>query len=134
MKNISELQKIPEKFVGIDGRIRNTTKVVLLPEKTFRLIKEKDKAPRNMNLIPKKVGKIPGKRGIVLTCLKTFSKPLEFDNKISYLTFVFASFPILFKPLITKVSMQRHVCANMLLPLYWILNLLLPMLLRAQNN
>ena len=46
--------------------------MVLLPEKTFRLIKEKDKAPRNRNLITKKVGKFPGKRGIVLTRLKTF--------------------------------------------------------------
>ena len=53
-----------------------------------------------MNLIPKKVGKIPGKRGIVLTCLKTFSKPLDFKNKASYLTFVFANFQILFKPLL----------------------------------
>ena len=72
------LRKIPEKFVGIDGRIRNTTKVVLLPEKTFRLIKEKDKAPRNMNLIPKKVEKIPRRRGIVLTRLKIFFLAFEF--------------------------------------------------------
>ena len=68
-----------------------------LPENTFGLIKEKDKALRNRNLIPKKVRKIPGKRGIVLTYLKTFSKPLDFENKASYLTFVFASFHILFK-------------------------------------
>jgi len=61
------------------------------------LIKEKDKTPRNMSLIPKKVGKIPGKRGIVLTCLKTFSKPLDFKNKAS---FVFANFQIFFKPLL----------------------------------
>ena len=80
-------KKIPEKFVGIDERIRNITKVVLLPKKTFRLIKEKDKAPRNRNLITKKVGKFPGKKGIVLTCLKTFSKPLDFENNASYLTF-----------------------------------------------
>ena len=63
------------------------------------MIEEKDNAPRNWNLIPKKVEKIPGKSGIVLTRLKTFSKPLDFKNKASYLTFVFASFPILFKPL-----------------------------------
>ena len=55
---MSELRKIPKKIVGIDGRIRNTTKVVLAPEKTFGLIEEKDKAPRNGNLIPKKVRKI----------------------------------------------------------------------------
>ena len=72
--------------------------MILAPEKTFRLIKEKDKAPRNRNLITKKVGKFPGKKGIVLTCLKTFSKPLDFENKASYLTFIFASFQILFKP------------------------------------
>ena len=71
-----------EKFLGIDGRIRNTTKVVLAPKKTFGLIeKKKDKAPRNRNLISKKVGKFPGKRCIVLMCLKTFSKPLDFENK-----------------------------------------------------
>ena len=71
--------------------------MVLAPKKTFGLIEEKDKAPTNRNLIPKKVGKIPGKRGIVLTCLKTFSKPLDFKNKAS---FVFANFQILFKPLL----------------------------------
>ena len=41
--------------------IRNTTKVVLAPEKTFALIEEKDKSPRNRNLFLKKVGKILGK-------------------------------------------------------------------------
>ena len=56
------LRKILEKFLRIDGRIRNTTKVVLAPENTFGLIEEKGKAPRNRNLIPKKVEKIPGKR------------------------------------------------------------------------
>ena len=68
--------------------------MVLAPKKTFGLIerKKKDKAPRNRNLILKKVGKIPGKRGTVLMRLKTFSKPLDFGNKASYLTFVFASF------------------------------------------
>ena len=91
-KNISELRKILEKFLGIDGRMRNTTKVVLAPENTFGLIEEKGKAPRNRNLIPKKVGKIPRKKGIVLTHLKTFSKPLDFENKASYLTFVFCKF------------------------------------------
>ena len=55
--------------------------MVLAPKKTFRLIEEKDKAQRNRNLIPKKVEKIPGKRDIVLTRLKTFSKPLDFENK-----------------------------------------------------
>ena len=70
------LQKILEKFLEIDGRMRNTTEVVLASKKTFGLIEKKDKAPRNRNLIPKKVGKILGKRGIVLTRLKTFSKPL----------------------------------------------------------
>ena len=74
--------------------------MVLAPEKTSRLIKKKDKAPKNRNLTPKKVGKIPGKRDIVLKRLKTFSKPLDFENKASYLTFVFASFQILFKPLL----------------------------------
>ena len=63
-------------------------------------MEEKDKAPRNRNLISKKVEKIPRKRGIVLTRLKTFPKPLDFDNKVSYLTFVFANFQILFKPLL----------------------------------
>jgi len=73
------------------------------------LIKEKDKTPRNMNLIPKKVGKIPGKRGIVLTCLKTFSKPLDFKNKASYLTFVFANFQILFKPLLESNILKIEI-------------------------
>jgi len=73
------------------------------------LIKEKDKTPRNMNLIPKKVGKIPGKRGIVLTCLKTFSKPLDFKNKTSYLTFVFANFQILFKPLLESNILKIEI-------------------------
>ena len=78
--------------------MRNTTKVVLAPEKDFCIDRgKKDKAPRNRNLIPKKVRKIPEKRGIVLTRLKTFSKPLDFENKASYLTFVFTSFQILFK-------------------------------------
>ena len=71
--------------------------MALAPGKTFGLIEEKDKAPRNRNLIPKKVEKIPRKRGIVLTRLKTFSKTLDFENKASYLTFVFASFPIFLK-------------------------------------
>jgi len=66
--------------------------VVLDPGKTFGLIEEKDKAPRNRNLIPKKIRKIPGKNGIVLTHLITFSKPLDFKNKASSLTFVFTSF------------------------------------------
>ena len=66
--------------------------MVLLLEKTFGLIKQKDNTPKNRNLILKKVGKIPRKRGIVLMRLKTFSKPLDFGNKASYLTFVFASF------------------------------------------
>ena len=57
--------------------------------------RKKDKAPINRNLILKKVEKIPGKTGIVLTRLKTFSKPLDFKNKASYLTFIFASFQIL---------------------------------------
>ena len=60
--------------------------MVLAPGKTFGLIEEKDKAPRNRNLIPKKVGKIPGNRGIVLTRFKTFFMPLDFENKASYLT------------------------------------------------
>ena len=76
--------------------------MVLAPGKTFRLIEEKGKASRNRNLIPKKVEKIPEKRGIVLTCLKIFAKPLDFENKASYLTFVFTSFQILFKPLLEK--------------------------------
>ena len=66
--------------------------MVLAPKKTFGLIEEKDKASRNRSLIPKKVEKFPGKRGIVLTRLKTFSKSSDFENKGSYLTFVFASF------------------------------------------
>ena len=66
--------------------------MVLAPEKTFGLIDEKEKAPRNRNLILKKVEKIPRKRGIVVMRLKTFSKSLDFENKASYLTFVFASF------------------------------------------
>ena len=44
-KNISELRKILEKFLGIDGRMRNTTKVVLALKKTLGMIKEKDKTP-----------------------------------------------------------------------------------------
>ena len=83
--------------------------MVLAPEKTFRLIEEKDKAPKNRNLIPKKVEKIPGKRGIVLTCLKTFSKPLDFKNKTSYLTFIFASFQILFKPLLESNILKIEI-------------------------
>ena len=66
--------------------------MVLLLEKTFKLIEEKDKASRNRNLSPKKVRKIPEKRGIVLMLLKTISKPMDFENKESYLIFVFASF------------------------------------------
>ena len=62
-----------------------------------------------MNLIPKKVGKIPGKRGIVLTCLKTFSKPLDFKNKASYLTYVFANFQILFKPLLESNILKIEI-------------------------
>ena len=76
--------------------------MVSAPEKAFGLIEKKDKAPRNKNLIPKMVGKIPERRCIVLTRLKTFSKPLDFENKTSYLTFVFTSFQILFKPLLEK--------------------------------
>ena len=34
-KLLFRLRKILEKFLGIDGRIRNTTKVVLAPEKDF---------------------------------------------------------------------------------------------------
>ena len=83
--------------------------MVLLPEKTFRLIKEKDKAPRNRNLIPKKVEKIPRRRGIVLTRLKTFCKPLDFENKASYLTFVFASFQFLFKPLLENNILKIEI-------------------------
>ena len=83
--------------------------MVLAPEKAFRLIEEKDKAPRSRNLIPKKVGKIPGKRDIVLTRLKTFSKPLDFKNKASYLTFIFASFQILFKPLLENNILKIEI-------------------------
>ena len=83
--------------------------MVYLLEKTFALIEEKDKAPRNRNLIPKKVGKIPGKRGIVLTRLKTFSKPLDFENKTSYLTFVFASFQILFKSVLESNILEIEI-------------------------
>ena len=88
--------------------MRNTIKVVLAPEKTFGMIK-KDKAPRNRNLIPKKIRKIPGKRGIVLTHLKSFSKPLDFENKASYLTFVFVSFLILFKPLLKNNILKIEI-------------------------
>ena len=108
-KNISELRKILEKFLGIDGRMRNTTKVVLALKRTFVLIEKKDKAPRNRNLIPKKIEKILGKRGIVLTRLKTFSKPLNFENKASYLTFSFASFQILFKPLLESNILKIEI-------------------------
>ena len=62
-----------------------------------------------MNLIPKKVGKILEKRGIVLTCLKTFSNPLDFKNKASYLTFVFANFQILFKPLLESNILKIEI-------------------------
>ena len=58
-------------------------------------IDREKRAPRNRNLFLKKVGKIPRKGGIVLTRLKTFSKPLDFENKASYPTFIFASFRIL---------------------------------------
>ena len=83
--------------------------MVLLLEKTFKLIEEKDKASRNRNLSPKKVRKIPEKRGIVLTRLKTFFKPLDFRNKASYLTSVFASFPILFKPLLENNILKIEI-------------------------
>jgi len=73
------------------------------------LIEEKDKAPRNRNLIPKKVEKIPEKRGIVLTRLKTFCKPLDFENKASYLTFVFSSFQFLFKPLLKNNILKIEI-------------------------
>ena len=62
-----------------------------------------------MNLIPKMVGKIPEKIGIVLTCLKTFFKPMDFENKASYLTFVFASFQILFKPLLENNILKIEI-------------------------
>ena len=39
--------------------MRNTTKVVLAPKKTFAMIEEKDKAPRNRNLIPKRSERFP---------------------------------------------------------------------------
>ena len=83
--------------------------MVLVPKKTFGLIEEKDKTPRNRNLIPKKVGKISGKRDIVLTRLKTFSKPFDFKNKASYLTFIFASFQILFKPLLESNILKIEI-------------------------
>ena len=73
------------------------------------MIEEKDKALRNRNLIPKKVRKILGKRGIVITHLKTFSMPLDFENKASYLTFVFASFQILFKPLLKNIILKIEI-------------------------
>ena len=72
-------------------------------------MEEKDKAPRNRNLISKKVEKIPRKRGIVLTRLKTFPKPLDFDNKASYLTFVFANFQFLFKPLLENNILKIEI-------------------------
>ena len=83
--------------------------MVLAPRKDFCIDRKKDKAPRNRNLIPKKVGKIPGKRGIILTRLKTFSKPLDFKNKASYLTFIFASFQILFKPLLESNILKIEI-------------------------
>ena len=83
--------------------------MVLLLEKTFKLIEEKDKASRIRNLIPKKVRKIPGRRGIVLMRLKTFSKLLDFENKASYLTFVFTSFSILFKPLLENNILKIEI-------------------------
>ena len=83
--------------------------MVLAPGKTFGLIEEKDKAPSNRNLISKKVGKILGKKGIVLTCLKIFSKPLDFENTASYLTFIFASFQILFKPLLESNILKIEI-------------------------
>ena len=73
------------------------------------MIKEKDKALINRNLILKKVGKISGNKGIVLTRLKTFSKPLDFEIKASYLTFVFASFQILFKPLLKNNILKIEI-------------------------
>ena len=78
-------------------------------ENTFGLIEEKDKALRNRNLIPKNVGKISGKRVNILTRLKTFSKPLDFENKASYLTFVFASFQFLFKPLLENNILKIEI-------------------------
>ena len=78
-------------------------------EKTFGLIEEKDKASRNRSLIPKKVEKFPGKRGIVLTRLKTFSKPLDFENKAPYLTFIFVSFQFLFKPLLENNILKIEI-------------------------
>ena len=83
--------------------------MVLAPGKTFRLIEEKGKASRNRNLIPKKVEKIPEKRDSVLTRLKTFSNPLDFKNKTSYLTFVFASFQILFKSLLESNILKIEI-------------------------
>ena len=76
---------------------------------TFGLIEEKDKASKNSNLIPKKIEKILEKRGIVLTRLKPFSKPLDFENKASYLTFVVASFQILFKPLLENNILKVEI-------------------------
>ena len=73
------------------------------------MIEKKDKAPRNRNLIPKKIEKIPEKRGIVLTRLKTFSKPLDFENKASYLTFIFASFQIPFEPLLESNILKIEI-------------------------
>jgi len=73
------------------------------------LIEEKDKAPINRNLNPKKVRKFPRKKGIVLTRLKTFSKPLNFENNASYLTFVFASFQIPFKPLLESNILKIEI-------------------------
>ena len=83
--------------------------MVLAPEKTFGLIKEKDKARRNSNLNLKKVEKIPGKRGIVLMHPKTFFKPLNFENKASYLTFIFASFQNLFKQLLESNILKIEI-------------------------
>ena len=62
-----------------------------------------------MDLIPKKVGKIPEKAGIVLTCLKTFFKPLDLKNKACYLTFVFASFQFLFKLLLENNILKIEI-------------------------
>ena len=41
--------------------------------------------------------------------LKTFSKTLDFENKASYLTFVFASFQILFKPLLESNILKIEI-------------------------
>ena len=72
--------------------MRNTTKVVLAPEKDFWIDRGKRQSSKKQEFNPEKGRKNPEKRGIVLTRLKTFSKPLDFENKASYLTFVFASF------------------------------------------